>query len=51
LAAHQHQSGVLVLDLGKDPRRHRLVLPIPLRRQPAQPVTVARVPDRYALEP
>ena len=51
LLAHQHQPRVLALDLRQQPRRHWLALPIPLRRQPAQPVAPARVPDRHPHQP
>jgi len=51
LLAHQHQPRVFVLDLGQDPGRHRLALPIPLRRQPNQPVASARIPDRKTVQP
>ena len=51
LLAHQHQPRVLAFELSLDPGRHRLALPIPLRRQPAQPVAPARVPHRHAQQP
>src|ERR1700738_818526 len=35
LLAHQHQPRVFALDLGHDLWRHRLALPVSLRRQPA----------------
>jgi hypothetical protein len=38
-------------ELSHEPWRHRLALPVPLRRQPFQPVTPARVPDRHAQQP
>src|SRR5947199_6788159 len=51
LLPHQHQPGMLALELGGEPRRYRLALPIALRREPDQPVAAAGVAHSHPQEP